>query len=158
MNNNTQKLTLLKTILQLNPNTTLTVDKQNTIQTINNQTNQLFNYPPKKLKKTPIEMLIPKNLHTIHTTQHTRFNQTPQLQPINTKLNLYKRRKNKWQFPININLTPLPIKNRPTLIITAIQNITKLQQQKQLTTRLTILIQSTNVTILSTNILQIINN
>jgi PAS domain S-box-containing protein len=83
----------------------------------------LFGYEAEALLGQPVERLIPERFRARHEAYRTRFVAEPQPRPMGADLQLYGRRADGTEFPIEVSLGPLQA-DEGLLISCAIRDIT----------------------------------
>jgi PAS domain S-box-containing protein len=102
----------------------LVADAKSNIIRANKQLLNIFGYNLEELVGKPIEILMPERFRHAHVHQRTGYSQKPVARPMGASLDLFGRRKDGSEFPIDISLTP--IKTADGLEVTAIiRNISK---------------------------------
>ncbi len=96
----------------------LVADAKSNIIRANKQLLNIFGYNLEELVGKPIEILIPERFRHAHVAQRTGYSQKPVARPMGASLDLFGRRKDGSEFPIDISLTP--IKTADGLEVTAI--------------------------------------
>jgi PAS domain S-box-containing protein len=76
------------------------------IAIVNNQAEQMFGYAATDLLGQPIEVLIPERFRQSHVGLRTKYAGDPRPRPMGAGLQLYGRRKDGAEFPVDIMLTP----------------------------------------------------
>ncbi len=115
-------------ILEFVPNGLLLVNKDGDIILANRQVEKMFGYRSDKLQGQKIELLLPQQFAMGHSDHKNTFLKNLQLQPMESRLNLWGRRSNGSEFPLVLSLSPAVDEGR-ALTIVSICDITK---QKQL--------------------------
>ncbi len=109
-------------LLEAAPDGMVIVDRQGTIIMVNAQTEKLFGYARDELLGQPVELLVPERFRDIHPFHRKRYEDIP-TKSMAPDLDLYARRKDGSEFPVEINLSPMATEE-DHLIIAAIRDIT----------------------------------
>ena len=83
------------------------VDKNGIIVLLNSQTEKIFGYSRGELLGQPVETLVPERFRELHVDHRAKYSSEPRARPMGTGLDLYGRRKDGSEFPIDISLSPL---------------------------------------------------
>lgn len=83
------------------------VDRNGQILKVNAQAEKLFGYPAEELVGELIEILVPEAFRDGHPAQRDGYFADPQVKPIGIGRNLFGRRKDGTQIPIEIGLSPI---------------------------------------------------
>lgn len=119
-------------LLETAPDAIVIVNDQGKIVLINGQTEQLFGYTRGELIGQPIEQLIPERYHRNHVQYRSSYVAESQLRPMGIGLELYGRRKDGSEFPVEISLGPLKTAEG-LLVSSVIRDVTqRLQAQEAL--------------------------
>lgn len=110
----------------------LIVDWTGCIVFVNRPTETWFGYRREELIGQKVEVLVPERHRGAHYTDRAGFISQPRARPMGAGMELYARRKDETEFPVDINLWPL--KRRGGLfILAAIRDMT---EHKRLQTQL----------------------
>lgn len=91
---------------------------------VNAQAEKLFGYSRNELLNQPVEMLIPDRFRAGHISQRDAYHRDPHPRPMGAGLELYARRKNGTEFPVDIMLSPLETAAGPC-VIAVVRDITE---------------------------------
>ena len=115
--------TLLSTdLLETLPDAIVAVDSDGTIVQINSQTQELFGYLREELIGQKIEMLVPERYRRQHHHHRDAFAEAPKTRRMGADLDLYGRRRNGSEFPVEISLSPVSTE-KGAFVLSAIRDI-----------------------------------
>lgn len=89
------------------PDAVIIVDADGRITRANPRTATLFGYEPEALLGQPVEALMPERYRRKHVAQRTGFLGTSSVRTMGAELELYGRRSDGSEFPVDIMLSPL---------------------------------------------------
>ncbi|MDO9268484.1 MAG: PAS domain S-box protein [Methylobacter sp.] len=117
-------------LLESAPDAIVMADKEGRIVLVNAQTELWFGYSRDELLGQPVELLIPERLHTDHRKYRQTYWENPLVRPMGVGCDLYGRRKDGSEFPVEVTLSPLSI-GRELFVISIIRDITARKQAEQ---------------------------
>lgn len=103
----TQDGSIGRHLFDLLPDAVLTVDRSGRIGDINSQAAAMFGYAGEEVRGQPVEMLIPARFRARHLAHRAHYREAPRRRPMGAGLDLYGRRKDGSEFPVDIMLSPL---------------------------------------------------
>jgi len=109
-------------LLEALPDAIVAVDNDGTIVQVNSQTQELFGYLRDELIGQKIEMLVPERHRSQHHHHREGFAQTPKTRRMGADLDLYGRRRNGSEFPVEISLSPVSTETG-AFVLSAIRDI-----------------------------------
>lgn len=94
-------------LLEASPDATVAVNLVGRIILVNAGTEQLFGYTRGEMLGQPIELLIPERYRGGHVAHRNGYFGDPRTRPMGSQLELFGRRKDGTEFPVEISLNPL---------------------------------------------------
>ena len=95
-------------LLESLPDALIIMDRRGTIVLVNSQTEKLFGYQRNELLQWPIELVVPERFRRAHVTSRDRYIEDPHVRPMGAGLELFGRKKDGTEIPVEISLSPLP--------------------------------------------------
>jgi PAS domain S-box-containing protein len=111
-------------LLESAPDGVVIVDAAGLIQIVNRQTEMLFGYPREEQLGQPVEVLLPERFIGRHIGHRTGYQRDPHTRPMGTGLELFGRRRDGSEFPVEISLSPMTSEDGETVIISNIRDVT----------------------------------
>src|SRR5579859_286664 len=97
--------------LDVLPDALVVVDTTGHITLVNRQGEALFGYTREELVGQPLEMLLPERFRAAHQRHREQYATSPRIRPMGAGLELYGRRKDGSEVPVDISLSPLHFDN-----------------------------------------------
>jgi PAS domain S-box-containing protein len=96
-----------RALLEAAPDAMVIVDDHGHIELVNAQAEQLFGYTRSELVGQPIELLVPERARGAHVGHRRNYLRAPGTRPMGAGIELYARRKDGTELPVEISLSPL---------------------------------------------------
>jgi protein-histidine pros-kinase len=110
-------------LLESVPDATLIVDRGGSIALVNTHLERMFGYTRPELVGRPVEVLVPESARAIHATHRGQYLADPRNRLMGAELELFGRRKDGTEFPVEISLSPLHTREGP-MVTAAVRDIT----------------------------------
>lgn len=117
-------------VVEAAPNAMLMADAAGLITLVNQQTEQLFGYQRAELLGQPIELLIPERYCSQHPNHRQFFAEHPTTRSMGAGRDLYGRRKDGSEVPIEIGLNPIQT-NEGAFVLASIIDITERKRSEE---------------------------
>lgn len=126
---------LFEKLFASSPDGILVVDNEGRILEANPQVESLFGYTCSELLGSPVEILIPERFRQAHNSHRTAYSNQPNMRSMGSDLELYAKRKDGSEFPVDIMLSPVQT-DEGHLIMGVVRDITERKRSEDAMRRL----------------------
>lgn len=116
--------------LEAAPSAMLMVDERGRITLVNAQLEELFGYQRAELLDQPVEMLVPERYRNVHSGHRVNFFHSPSTRVMGASRDLYGRRKDGAEVPIEIGLNPIRT-DKGAFVLASIIDITERKRAEE---------------------------
>jgi PAS domain S-box-containing protein len=113
---------LVRRVLDSAPDAMIIIDGAGDIVYANQQVETLFGYRASDLVGQKVEVLLPERFRTRHIGHRTRYSHNQRVRPMGSGLDLFARRRDGSEFPVEISLSPAQDAEQ-SLTVAAIRDI-----------------------------------
>jgi len=117
-------------LLESVPDAVVIVNGSGRIERVNRLMERLFGYQRVEILGEFVEVLVPERFRERHVLQRQAFTRQPRTRPMGVGLELFGRRRDGSEFPVEISLSPMEWTEQ-LLIISTIRDITERKQVEQ---------------------------
>jgi PAS domain S-box-containing protein len=117
-------------VVEAAPNAMVMINAHGEIEMVNAQAERVFGYERAELIGQPVEILLPQRLSAQHPELRQAYFDAPQSRPMGIGRDLYGRRKDGSEFPVEIGLNPIETEDG-TMVLSAIVDISDRKQKER---------------------------
>jgi formate hydrogenlyase transcriptional activator len=115
---------LFEQFFESSPDGVLVVNSDGLITRVNAQTEKMFGYERSELQGQPIEILVPDRFRKAHTRDRGKYQAEPHMRAMGIGLELFAKRKDGSEFPVEIMLSPIESSEGP-VVLSVVRDITQ---------------------------------
>ena len=100
---------IFEALFESAPDAIVITDREGRITRVNGQMEQVFGYGRSDLLGAPVEILLPERFRSAHPAYRREYDTQPHTRTMGLGLQLYGRRKDGSEFPVDIMLSPVKV-------------------------------------------------
>jgi formate hydrogenlyase transcriptional activator len=116
--------------IEASPNSILVVDPQGTIVLVNRELERQFGYAREELVGQTVDVLIPEAQRHVHAVHRQAFARMPESRQMGAGRELFGRRKDGSQIPVEIGLNPIPTRDG-LFVLASIVNVAERRRSEE---------------------------
>jgi two-component system, sensor histidine kinase len=114
---------LVRSVLESAPDAMIIIDDSGSVMFANRQVTALFGYDREEVVGQPVELLLPERFRGRHVAHRRNYTESVRVRPMGIGLDLFARRKDGTEFPVEISLSPIR-EGDQVLVAAAIRDVT----------------------------------
>ncbi|HUG73454.1 MAG TPA: ATP-binding protein [Steroidobacteraceae bacterium] len=114
---------LVRSVLESAPDAMIIFDAAGSVLFANRQVSALFGYKRAELVGQKVELLLPERFRGRHVEHRSGFGQSVRMRPMGAGLDLFARRRDGSEFPVEISLSPIE-QGGNVMVAAAIRDVT----------------------------------
>jgi formate hydrogenlyase transcriptional activator len=114
----------IEQLFEFCPDAVLLTDSNGIVRSANPRTEELFGYAPGELVGQPIEILVPQRFRADHPRHRRNYGAHPRARQMGADLNLFGRRKDGTEFPVDIMLKPVSTE-AGSVVVSFVRDVTE---------------------------------
>ena len=122
--------TYFRTMLETAPDAMIILDERGRIAIVNRRAEDMFGYTRAELLGHEVEMLLPERVREDHLAHRDGYVRKPDLRPMGPGLDLFARRKDGSEFPVEISLSPVETSSG-MFVSSVIRDVTQRRRMEQ---------------------------
>jgi len=117
-------------LLELAPDAIVLIGRDGRISLVNSQVERMFGYQREELIGQPVETLIPERYRGGHAAHRADYHEEPRTRPMGSGLDLFARRRDGSEIPVEISLSPTSTDDG-AFVITIIRDVTERKRAEE---------------------------
>lgn len=113
------------------PDGILIVDEEGVIRQANSQIAEQFGYEAEELVGQEVEVLVPDRVRDLHVSERREYTGDPRARPMGVGLELFGRRKDGSEFPVEISLSPFHGEDDELRVIAIVRDVTERRRLRE---------------------------
>ena len=116
-------------LFEFAPDAIVVANRDGHLVQVNAQAERLFGYGRDEMLDKPVEILMPERFRQSHIGHRRSYFDKPHVRPMGMGLELYGRRKDGSEFPLDISLGPLEIE-KDIFVVSVVRDISRRKQME----------------------------
>ncbi len=121
---------LFEKLFEFSPDAIVVSDQEGKISEVNEQVGRFFGYSRSELLGQPVEILIPERFRASHPGRRADYAAHPRVRTMGAGLELYGRRKDGSEFPVDIMLGPVEAA-KGRVVLSVIRDLTEKKEAEE---------------------------
>jgi PAS domain S-box-containing protein len=121
---------LAESLFELAPDAIFVVDSQGVLSSLNAQSERMFGYKREELVGQKLEVLVPERFRQLHAQRRQQYSHAPLIRLMGIGLDLYGRRKDGSEFPVDVMLSPITTSNG-SMVMAVVRDISQHKEAQQ---------------------------
>lgn len=117
-------------VVESAPNAMILANVRGVIEMVNTQAERVFGYSRQDLLGQPVELLVPERFRGRHPRKRDQFFSAPQSRPMGAGRELFGRRKDGTEFPVEVGLNPIET-DEGVMVLSSIVDISERKRQEE---------------------------
>ncbi|MGD0886270.1 MAG: PAS domain S-box protein [Thermodesulfovibrionales bacterium] len=117
-------------LFEFAPEAIVVVDREGRIMQVNKQTEKMFGYTREELIGADHDILLPERFREKHRELRREYMSDPHVRPTGTGMELYGRRKDGGEFPVDISLGPLHMEDY-VVVLALVRDVTERRETER---------------------------
>jgi len=120
----------LRALFEFSPDAIIASDRDGRITQVNARVETFFGYSRGELVGQPVEILVPERFRRMHPDRRKAYTNHARVRPMGAGLELYGRRKDGSEFPVDIMLGPVETPEGP-IVMSVIRDLTAKREAEE---------------------------
>lgn len=125
-----QSQAFFENLFEFSPDAIVVTNQDGRITNTNVQVIRAFGYTCEELLGQPVDILIPERFRNVHPMHRSSYSREPRIRPVDPGLELYGRRKDGSEFPIDIMIGPVETAEG-RVVLNVIRDLTEKRQAEE---------------------------
>jgi PAS domain S-box-containing protein len=121
---------LFEKLFEFSPDAVVVLDHTGSIVRANGQAEQMFGYDRQEMIGQSVEILMPERFRSVHPQHRADYTVKPHRRPMGAGLDLFGKRKDGTEFPVDIMLGPIETENGP-VVLSVIRDLSQKKEAEE---------------------------